>query len=133
MTTLPNHLFIADDGALYDTRRADWSSNPLRPNYRRGHSRIASVADLKAALRHGSRTDLGAYPLYFVMADGESLSFESARANLRELISAIQTGLPRDGWTPVAIEINYEDGALYCAHSNERIPSAYAEEEEPVN
>jgi hypothetical protein len=32
------------------------------------------------------------------------------------------------GWIAVRLEINYEDPDLYCAHTNERIPSAYGED-----
>jgi len=59
MTALPAHLFTVDTGELYDTRDPNWSSSPLRPNYRRHHRTISSVADLKATLRAGPSTDLG--------------------------------------------------------------------------
>ena len=50
--TLPKHMFISDTaGALHDTRDVNWSSNPLRANYRHSHRPIKTVADLKATLR----------------------------------------------------------------------------------
>jgi hypothetical protein len=31
-------------------------------------------------------------------------------------------------WCLVAVDVNYEDNALYCDHCNARIESAYAED-----
>lgn len=125
-----NHLFVSDDGGLYDTRQPNWSHKPIRENFRRNHREIETVADLKATLRAGQWTDVGGYPLYLVMADGEALSFDAARSEFRSLVDAIwnRTSVI-DGWRPVACEINYEDGFLYCSHTGNRIPSAYAEDE----
>lgn len=129
--TLPAHLFVSSsDGALYDTRVPSWSSlPPLRANYSRGTREIGSAADLKAALRNGEFAWPGGYPLYFIASDGEALSFDSVREELRNVIDAIQSQ-DNSGWRVVACDINYEDGELFCAHSGERIPSAYAEPED---
>jgi len=35
----------------------------------------------------------------------------------------------RDGWAIEGIDVNWEDAQLYCNHCNERIESAYAEDE----
>ena len=126
--SLPAHLFIGDDGALHDTRAANWASSPLRKEYRKTFSSIESAAQFKATLRAGRFTSLGCYPLFFITDDGAALSFESARENAREIIDSIKNGL-RDGWRVVAVDINYEDSALYCDHSGERIESAYAEDD----
>jgi hypothetical protein len=124
-----DHLFISScDGALHDTRAPNWSENPLRPNYSRHHSTIASAADFKACLRAGCFAWPGGYPLYFVTSDGAAISFESARANLREIISALQTGDKRSGWHVCACEINWEDSDLVCDHSGAAIPAAYGDE-----
>ena len=32
-------------------------------------------------------------------------------------------------WNVIATDINYEDASLFCDHCNERIESAYAEDE----
>lgn len=123
-----SHLFTSHDGNLYDTRASDWStSKPLRSPFSRHFRRIENAAQLKATLRAGSFSDLGGYPLYLICADGEVLSFEAARDNLRECLGAYATGA-RD-WRVVACEINYEDSSLYCAHTGERIPPTYAEDE----
>jgi hypothetical protein len=65
----------------------------------------------------------GGYPLFIVMDDGATLSTESARQ-----ICASTIARQRDGWCAEGVEINWEDGALFCDHSGERIPSAYAED-----
>jgi hypothetical protein len=136
MSEMPDHLFVSSaDGALYDTRVAKWSTEPpLRANYRRGRRDIESCADLKATLRAGRYTDLGCYPLYFLASDGESLSFEAVRDNLRIIMGAIQS---RDdsGWRVVACDVNWEDSEMVCAHTGKPIESAYgdaAEEESSV-
>lgn len=122
------HLFKSDDGNLYDTRRADWSTAaPLRRGFCKSFARIESAAEFKATLRAGGFAWPGGYPLYFVMAVGEALSFESARENVREILAAFAPGGDRD-WRPVACEVNYENADLYCAHSGAKIDSAYGED-----
>jgi hypothetical protein len=93
---------------------------------------INSISDFRAAIRQGSYAWPGGYPAFFVMADGEALSFAAAKAERRLILEAIRdkaAGWPDNGWTPAALEINWEDGELYCAHTNARIESAYAEPE----
>jgi hypothetical protein len=68
----------------------------------------------------------GGYPNYFLVDDGEALSFEAAEANKAQIEASIREKI-NDGWRIVAVETNYEDGALFCAHTNDRIPSSYAE------
>lgn len=127
---IPDHLFVGDstNGALYDTRQPDWSRKaPLRPIYRYTFATIENAAQLKATLRNGAYACPGGYPLFFITADGAALSFEAVRAELRQCLYSLHTSNRRDGWHIVACDINYEDGELYCAHSGERIESAYAE------
>lgn len=66
----------------------------------------------------------GGYPLYYVLSDGESLCSNC----MNDASNPIHVGPPNDGWSVDDCAINYEDGQLYCAHCNERIESAYAEE-----
>lgn len=96
---------------------------------------IRTISDFRSAIRNGPYAWPGGYPLYFVMADGEALSFAAAKAERRNILEALKlfnTHHLRGEWLPVAVEINYEDGELYCAHTNERIESAYAEPEDDV-
>lgn len=125
---MSDHLFTSsEDGALYDTRAAEWSRRPpLRAVYRRTFSTIATAAELKATLRAGCYAWPGAYPLYFVTSDGAALSFESVRAELRQVLNAIVSGA-NDGWRVVACQVNWEDSELTCDHSGKPIESAYGD------
>lgn len=125
MNKLPKHLSIFE-GSLYDTRKPNWASTPVRENYSKGHSDIKSVADLKATLRSGPYTDLGGYPLYFITSDGAALSFATVRAEFRNVASSIKEET-NDGWRVIGCDINYEDNDLYDAHTNEKIESAYGD------
>lgn len=117
MKTIQLHTF---EGNLYK------GDTLIRSNYCQHHRGIKSAADLKATLRAGSSTDLGGYPLYFITSDGAALSFDSVRKEIRSVLHSTRHGF-NDGWQVVACDVNYEDGELYCDHSGERIPSAYAE------
>ena len=65
----------------------------------------------------------GGYPCHAVTNDGEALCHQCC-VNERKQI-ATTTG--SDGWCIVAIDVNWEDPALHCAHCSNRISSAYAE------
>lgn len=80
------------------------------------------------SISQGGWTWPGAYPVYFIMSDGEALSWQSAKENEAIICEAIESGSDC-GWRVVAADINYEDPALFCCHSNKRIESAYAEDE----
>ena len=93
-----------------------------------------TLAEIKGRLRAGKYAWPGGYPIYFIAEDGEALSFEAVRECWREICHAhiVVASCPsaycanRD-WLIAGAEINYEDGALLCAHTGERIESAYAE------
>ena len=125
----PAHLFNSCDGSLCDTRNPDWAKKPLRPVFCQHFGTIENTAQLKATLRAGEFAWPGGYPLYFINSDGAVLSFDSVRAELRQILCSIREGI-QDGWQVVACNVNYGDGDLYCDHSGERIPSAYAEPDE---
>jgi hypothetical protein len=88
---------------------------------------INSISDFRRAIRNGPYAWPGGYPLYFVMADGEALSFRAARDNRRAILSAIAYKGTDEQWRPIGMEINYEDADLWCAHRAEKIESAYAD------
>jgi hypothetical protein len=87
---------------------------------------IKTVSDFRAAMRSGPYAWPGAYPLFFITAEGDPISFEGARANLRQIIDAIGNGLP-NGWRIVALDVNWENPDLFCAETGKRIQSAYGE------
>lgn len=88
---------------------------------------IRTIGDFRRAIRRGAYAWPGGYPLYFVLADGEALSFESAKRERRQVLEAMAGKGWGDLWTPVAVAINWEDPDLVCVHSGERIESAYAD------
>jgi len=86
-----------------------------------------SIAQFRTDMRAGKYAWPGGYPRYFVMADGESLSFEAARENRRLILEAIRDDDSTGGWQPAATDINWEDSELCCAHTGQPIESAYSE------
>jgi hypothetical protein len=100
----------------------------VRRQYKFQFSHIHNSRQLKATLRAGNRTSVGGYPLYFITKSGQAISFDGVWEELKQFLSATRKGYPRD-WVIVGCDVNWEDPALYCDVTNERIPSAYAEEE----
>ena len=78
------------------------------------------------ALRAGPYTSPGCYPVYFVMADGDCLSHASARESVWQIARATRDGYEKQ-WVFYGADIDWGDPDLRCAHSGERIESAYAE------
>ena len=74
----------------------------------------------------------GGYPMYYVFTDGGCICPDCVNGNVEE-IDAANRGERRynshGGWAVDGWDINYESPDLYCDHCNERIPSAYAEDE----
>ncbi len=86
-----------------------------------------TLNDLKAALRNGPYAWPGGYPCFFITHDGEAMSHESVKRNLRQIMQSIHTH-ENDGWRIVGHDVNWEDPHMVCVHSNERIPSAYGDD-----
>lgn len=66
----------------------------------------------------------GGYPRFFLMSDGECLSFEAAKENAGLIRDAIATQ-DRGGWQVVDCDVNWEDEDMVCAHTGKPIPCAY--------
>jgi hypothetical protein len=126
MIKLPNHLSV-HQGSLYDARKG--LQHPIRYDYRWHHQGINTTGQLKATLRAGDHASVGGYPLYFRTADGGVLSFQTARNNLRQVLSAIKH---QDDfqWRVIWCDTNWEDTQLYDDHTGEPIPSAYGDDDE---
>lgn len=90
---------------------------------------IKRVDQFNLALSHGAYAWPGGYPHYFLCADGEALSFEAARDNAGLVRDAIIADDTHSGWRVAGMAVNWEDASLYCAHTEERIPSAYGSDE----
>jgi hypothetical protein len=88
-----------------------------------------TLRDVKEALRAGPYAWPGGYPLYMVTSDGAALSFEAVRERFREVCADMLDMSHLSQWRIVAIEANWEDGALTCDHTGKRIPSAYADDD----
>jgi hypothetical protein len=69
----------------------------------------------------------GGYPMYLVMMDGEAVCMNCAAKNEELILRATNDGYEKD-WIAVAIDVNWEDPDLLCTNCNERIESAYGEE-----
>lgn len=89
-----------------------------------------TVSDFRRELKAGPYAWPGGYPRYFVMSDGEALSFKDAKENARQIMEAIRDR-DNSGWRVVGVDVNWEDPELYSAHSGERIESAYSENPTP--
>lgn len=89
---------------------------------------IKTVSDFRKAYRLGPYAWPGGYPMYFVTSDGAAISWNAARYNRRYILQALAHRNDRT-WCIVGVEINWEDPALFCDDTGERIPSAYAEDE----
>lgn len=98
----------------------------VRHTYARTFSEIRTGAKLRATLRAGSSTDLGGYPLRLILSDGECICYPCARANLREITSAIRAHDSR-GWRVVGCAVAWEGPDDYCAHCGEAMPTAYGD------
>ena len=71
----------------------------------------------------------GGYPLFYLTADCGTLCPKCVNAE-REVISHADEGKD-DQWRIVAVETNWEDPELFCDNCDERIESAYAEDDYP--
>lgn len=69
-------------------------------------------------------SDLGGYPLVYLAKDGGVLCAACVENELK-----LCTDPDERQWFVIAHDVNWEDPALYCEHCEERIESAYAEEE----
>ena len=78
-------------------------------------------------LEAGAYAFPGGYPRFFITADGEALSFESAQKNKALILEAINTDDRSGGWMVIGCDINWEDQHLRCADTNKPIESAYGD------
>lgn len=108
--------FTLSDGS------AEFPNGLVRRNHSMHHREINSLADLKACLRAGRYTSVGGYPLFFLCANGDTVSFEG--------VKDIWAGLcwehnNQTGERIVACDVNWEDADMVCAITGKPIESAY--------
>ena len=63
----------------------------------------------------------GGYPLFAITNDGCALCHRCCKEERKWIGTTTGT----DGWNVVAIDANWEDHGLYCAHCGNAIESAY--------
>lgn len=85
------------------------------------------LKDVKGAIREPYAWP-GGYPKYILMADGEALSVEAARENWRRIAGATIGRQNDGGWQAAGVDVNWEDVDLVCAHTGDKIESAYGED-----
>jgi hypothetical protein len=91
---------------------------------------MLALAKVKDAIRNKYAWP-GGYPMFLVMEDGAALSIDAARECWREIVDAhLRPDYLDKQWQVAAVDINWEDSELYCAHSGAKIESAYGEDEE---
>lgn len=90
---------------------------------------VMTVQQFNDALANGKYAWPGGYPMYFICADGEALSFEAAEENKDSVIYAIEEGRAMDDWRVIGFVINWENEDLYCVHTNKKIECAYPKDE----
>jgi len=88
-----------------------------------------TINEFRLALMDGAYAWPGGYPRYFIMDDGEALSFDAAQEN-EDLIVAAIAGDENGGWRVIAADINWEDDDLTCAHTGNKIECAYSQNEQ---
>jgi len=84
-----------------------------------------NISRYRAAIRHPYAWP-GGYPRYFICSDGEALCFDCAKQNRRLILESLRDKSD-DGWRVIAVDINWEDETLNCAHCYESIESAYGD------
>ncbi len=91
---------------------------------------VMPLQRVKELLRAGPYAWPGGYPMFFVCADGEPMSFTATRQNWRQVVGAHSPAAWSDrSFAIAAVEVNWEDRELRCCVNDERIPSAYSEDE----
>lgn len=121
MTKLPSYMFIAGNGDLYDTRRPNWESNPLREKFEWHYRKIDKAQQLLTCIRAGEYAFPGGYRLAFITSDGGVLSFAAVKDNLYSVVDSIRHKID-DGWQVVGlIDVDNQDGVSYCDHTGEKL------------
>lgn len=89
--------------------------------------KINNTKELKQALRNGPYAWPGGYNTYFIAADCEPLCHDCVKDNYRLVLGEMRYPTWHDQWRPVAVDINYEDTDLHCAHCEKPIEASYGE------
>lgn len=88
-----------------------------------------TVSEFREWLEHGPYTPDDEYPIYFMNADGDTLSFGAVKDNAGLVESSLQEITPMK-WCLVEALVNWSNPNLCCLHTGAPIERAYAEEGE---
>ena len=127
---LPEHLFIASSGALYDTRKTNWSANPIREGYRCTKREINTGADLRATLRAGPWAFPGGYEIALYTSDGAMASLRGLLGDRGALYQALYDIRHKISGRVIGCDIYYEGPIEHCAYTNTAIEAAYGDPED---
>jgi hypothetical protein len=83
---------------------------------------IETTKDLCEAIREGSYSSVGGYPLYFVCRDGCVLHPEHVKKNALVIARELKQNL---AYSIQGIDINWYNHGLTCEESNQEIQAAY--------
>lgn len=90
---------------------------------------IYTRAEFERALKSPT-VAYGGYTIHFITADGEPMSYESAKENKNLICAAMDERAAGElhgdkQWLVVAPDINWEDNEMKCCHSGELIAANY--------
>lgn len=113
---MKNYFFVSDNGSLYDTRKQDAFTQPLRGVYARTFCKIDNGLQLRASLRAGQWAWPGGYEIYGITSDGACLCMNCIRDNYRLILDSVRNKF-NDGWCVVAFDCAANtDGFTACDH-----------------
>lgn len=133
MNQRPSHLLLSESGDLFDTRRADWSANPIRPGFAKTCREIKTGRDLRSTLRAGSWAWPGGYPIVLITNDGEYVSPGALSKDKNAIYSALWDIRNRISGRIVGADVYFEGPRVQCAYTNADIESAYGDPDESEN
>jgi len=110
-------FFESESGDLldYDTLAV------IRKKFKWHYRDITKGKELLATLRAGEYAWPGGYRLFFITSDGATISFDTVRDNLANILDSIRTHR-NDGWRVIACESTANcDDDVFCDHSGDLI------------
>jgi hypothetical protein len=72
----------------------------------------------------------GGYPIFYLCADGETLCPVCVNREIRLVLEATLAPGTDTQWEVEAVDVNWEDDFMQCAHCNKFIDSAYGDSSE---
>jgi hypothetical protein len=92
----------------------------MRPNY--------NTRQVKEAIRTKYAWP-GGYPLFLFTSDGATLCIDCGRSKWKQICFEMRHPERHNQFQVICADVNWEDTNMYCAHCNEKIESAYGDDE----